>query len=380
MVVSAALPPVEGMGYYVWNLSRQLTRQGHKIHIITRGGAHPTSRQQAKGITIWRPPFLPIYPFHVHLHALYVDLLFRRLEPELDLIHLHTPLVKHPRTRLPSLVTVHTPMRADVAAVSTDSLTGILARLQGPVSYRLEQQLFDRAGKIVAVANSVAAELAAYGVDRSRVAVLGNGVDTALFSPNGTNANTSLPYILTAGRLAPRKGLEDLIQCAQLVRQQIPSVRFLIAGSGPLEGALRDEIARRNMKANVILLGHIADHRQMVELYRGAAAYLHPAHYEGLPTVLLEAMACGRPVVATAVSGALDVIQDERNGLLTPPRCPQQLASAVLRLLADPRLGERLGAVALDTIQQRYSWEVVGRSYLDQYRDLLSRTGNVASA
>jgi glycosyltransferase involved in cell wall biosynthesis len=134
------------------------------------------------------------------------------------------------------------------------------------------------------------------------------------------------------------------------------------------------------MKANVILLGHIADHRQMVELYRGAAAYLHPAHYEGLPTVLLEAMACGRPVVATAVSGALDVIQDERNGLLTPPRCPQQLASAVLRLLADPRLGERLGAVALDTIQQRYSWEVVGRSYLDQYRDLLSRTGNVASA
>jgi glycosyltransferase involved in cell wall biosynthesis len=226
----------------------------------------------------------------------------------------------------------------------------------------------------------VAAELDAYGIDRSQVAVLGNAVDAALFSPNGTKANTSPPYILTAGRLAPRKGLEDLIQCAQLVRLQIPSVRFLVAGSGPLEGALRNEIARRDMKANVILLGHIADHRQMVELYRGAAAYLHPAHYEGLPTVLLEAMACGRPVVATAVSGALDVIQDGGNGLLAPPHCPQQLASAVLRLLQDPRQGELLGAAALDTIQQRYSWEIVGSSYLAQYRELLSGMDRVANA
>jgi glycosyltransferase involved in cell wall biosynthesis len=122
----------------------------------------------------------------------------------------------------------------------------------------------------------------------------------------------------------------------------------------------------------VTLLGHIADRAEMVRIYQGAAAYVHAAHYEGLPTVLLEAMACGRPVVATAVSGALDVLQDGYNGLLVSPRNPQQMADSIVRLLQDPALTERLGKAALATIQERYSWHVVSRSYLAQYEALLA--------
>jgi glycosyltransferase involved in cell wall biosynthesis len=122
----------------------------------------------------------------------------------------------------------------------------------------------------------------------------------------------------------------------------------------------------------VTLLGHIADRAEMRRLYQGAAAYVHAAHYEGLPTVLLEAMACGRPVVTTAVSGALDVVQDGRNGLLVPPHNPQRMADSIVRLLRDPGLGERLGQAAHATIQERYSWQVVSRSYLAQYEALLA--------
>jgi glycosyltransferase involved in cell wall biosynthesis len=372
MITSAPLPPREGIGFYVWNLSKYLTAQGHHVQIITRGGAGRTSRELVGGITIWRLAFLPTYPFHVHLHSMFVDKVVRELESEVDLFHLHTPLVKWPETRTPAIVTVHTPMKTDAGAIPATNLLGWLIKLQAPVSYQLEQGLFQRADKLVAVAQSVAQELHLYGVNPQLVSVLGNGVDTNTFSPSERQDSAAGPYVLTAGRLAPRKGLEDLVRCAELVLGQLPNLRFLIAGAGPLEEALRAEIARRKLETHVTLLGHIADRSEMLRLYQGAAAYVHAAHYEGLPTVVLEAMACGRPVVATAVSGALDVVQDEHNGLLVPPRDPQRMAESIVRLLHNPDLGKRLGIAAQKTIQERYSWHVVSRSYLAQYEALLA--------
>ncbi len=143
MVLSTPLPPREGIGFYVWNLAGYLTRRGHQVHLITRGGAGPTTCEVVDGITVWRPTFLPVYPFHVHLHGLFVNRLLRKLEPELDVLHLHTPLVQLPHTKLPTLVTVHTPMKADTAAVPANNLLGWLVKLQAPVSYLLEQKVFD---------------------------------------------------------------------------------------------------------------------------------------------------------------------------------------------------------------------------------------------
>jgi glycosyltransferase involved in cell wall biosynthesis len=372
MITSAPFPPREGIGFYVWNLSRYLTDQGHQVQINTRGRAGRTSREVIDGITIWRPAFLPTYPFHVHLHSMFVDNVVRELESEVDLFHLHTPLVKWPETRSPAIVTVHTPMKTDTGAIPVTNLLSWLIKLQAPVSYLLEERLFQRADKLVAVAQSVAQELRLYGVNPQQISVLGNGVDTNIFAPSERRDASAEPYVLTAGRLAPRKGLEDLIRCAELVIGQFPNMRFFIAGAGPLEAALRAEIVRRQLETRVTLLGHIADRSHMLRLYQGAAAYVHAAHYEGLPTVLLEAMACGRPVVTTAVSGALDVVQDERNGLLVPPHNPQRMAESIVRLLQNPGLGERLGSAAHKTIQERYSWHVVSRSYLAQYEALLA--------
>lgn len=375
MIMSSPLPPREGIGFYVWNLSRYLTARGHQVQIITRGKARRTIREEIEGITIWRPPFVPAYPFHVHLHGIFVDRLVRRLESEIDLFHVHSPLVKWPRTHKPVLATVHTPMKADTGAIQPTNLWNTLIKLQAPVSYRLEQNLFDRANKITAVAQSVADELKEYAVDRQQVCVLGNGVDTTTFFPSTSNNNSHDPYIFTAGRLAPRKGLEDLIRSAEYVVRELPNVRFLIAGTGPLEAELRTIIAQRKLEDRVILLGHIEDRARMLELYQGAAAYVHAAHYEGLPTVLLEAMSCGRPTIATAVSGALDVIEDGCNGILVPPRDPRGIATAVISVLRNPDLGKRLGAAARRTIEERFSWSTIGQAYLTQYSSLLQGAG-----
>jgi glycosyltransferase involved in cell wall biosynthesis len=371
LIMSGPLPPREGIGFYVWNLARYLVRDGHQVQIITRGGAHSTTREERDGITIWRPPFLPTYPLHVHLHGVFVDQLVRRLEPEVDLFHLHSPLVQLPRTARPLMATIHTPMIADTQAIAATSALGLLVKLQAPISVSLERHLFQRVGRLAAVANSVAQELADYGIDPAEVAVLGNGVDTDQFFPERQPPDPAGPYVLTTGRLGARKGLEDLIACAALVAAELPELRFLIAGSGPLEASLRSEIARRGLTRTVVLLGHVDDRARLASLYRGASAYVHAAHYEGLPTALIEAMACARPAVATAVSGNLDVITQAQNGLLVPPRAPEQLAQAILRLVRDPELNERLGAAAHQTIMERYAWSVVGRAYVAEYEALL---------
>ncbi|HSH81105.1 MAG TPA: glycosyltransferase family 4 protein [Herpetosiphonaceae bacterium] len=371
MLTSAPLPPREGIGFYVWNLSRFLTNMGHDVEVITRGRAGRTQTEVVDGITVRRVTFFPGYPLHVHLHSAFVSAVLRDRARQADLFHLHSPLVRLPRTSVPALVTVHTPMKADTGAIRANTIHGLLIKLQAPISYRIEKQVLGRVCKVTAVATSVAQELAAYGVDPSEVRVLGNGVDTEVFFPGPEAANRDAPYFLTAGRLGARKGLEDLVECAAQVLALHPDHRFLIAGGGPLEHKLRAAIAGRKLESQIVLLGHISDRARMVELYRGATAYVHAAHYEGLPTVLLEAMACGRPVVATAVSGALDVVEHERNGLLVPPRQPDAMAQAVIRLVDEPDLAAELGLAARQTIMDRYSWQAVTRGYVREYEGLL---------
>ncbi len=373
MVISVPIPPCEGIGFYVWNLSRYLIDQGHSIHIITRSQLKHPFREVIEGINVWRPPFVPLYPFHIYIHGIFVKKLIQEQATEFDLLHFHTPLVPSLYTKHPKLVTIHTPMRAESRSIPLDSFLGILVKLQEPVSFRIERRLFSQANRLVAVAQSVAGELKEYGVNPDQVAVLGNAIDSQIFFPSKHRKISANPYFLTVGRIGPRKGLDDLISCAKIVVESHPNVRFLIAGSGPLEKGLKRRIVRENLEDHIILLGHISDRQKLMELYQGATAYVHAAHYEGLPTVILESMACGSPVIATAVSGTLDVINDGQNGLLVPPRSPRKMAATILSLLDNPILGEKLAQAAIQTVQSRFTWKVVGRSYINEYEKLMGQ-------
>lgn len=373
MILSSPLPPEEGIGFYAWNLAKELTWKGQRVTMITRGRIGRTWREVADGITIFRPTFWPLYPLHVYFHNLFVNRVIRELKDDIDVIHLHSPLVRFPSSEFPSLITFHTPMKADIGSISANTWLAILGKLQLPFSVWLENELIKKSYLITSVAKSVADELSAYGVDPNIVSVLGNGVDTKVFSPGNQKSievGKGKEYFLTAGRLGPRKGLEDLLMCARIVSERNPNMEFWIAGSGPYEKRLKSMAENLGLDEVVRFLGHISDRQEMVSLYQGAVGYIHAAHYEGLPTVLLEAMACALPIVTTAVSGALDVIEDGVNGLFAPVRDPVGLAEKALTLLGDPELRLRIGQSAYRTIQERYAWSVVGQNYLALYREL----------
>jgi len=376
MILSTPIPPQEGIGFYVWNLSRQLKQLGHDVLVVTRGGSNEKEEEEIDGILVLRPAFFPIYPFHVSIHGRFVDQLLHKLGDNIDLVHLHTPLVKAPNVTKPVVVTVHTPMKSDTKAVTIDSVIGLLVKLQAPFSFKIEQSLFDRANSLTAVAHSVADEMAAYNIDPAEVTVLGNGVDTSLFYPTSMDQDKRLitpnPYALTVARLAPRKGLADLIECANIVVKEHPTFRFLIAGTGPMEEKLRSQIKRHKLEKNVVLLGHIRNRTRLIELYRNATMFVHPAHYEGLPTVLLEAMACGCPVVTTAVSGALDVIHHRQNGLLVTPKIPSEIAAGIIELLENSVQAKKLGQAAVETIEEHYAWQIITQGYLKEYEKFIN--------
>lgn len=374
MVMSSPLPPREGIGWYVWNLSRFLKASSHSVQIVTRGQPGRPAHEEMGGIPVWRPRFIPVYPFHVHLHSVFVQRLVNRLEPEFDLLHLHTPLPPPLQVKIPCLLTVHTPMMAERRAIGVASLRELLIRLQIPVSIGIERRLLAAADGLAAVAHSVAGELGAYGTDRASIRVVGNAVDTDLFRPaeEAKALRSTGPAILAAGRLDVRKGLEDLAQSMRLVVERFPNTRLWIAGTGPLQNRLMCQVERLGLGQTVSFLGQIGQ-AEMIERYQATTIFVHAAHYEGLPTVLLEAMACGKAVVSTAVSGALDVVEDGTNGLLVPPRAPTALAGAISGLLADAGLRARLGAAARHTVVEAFSWSAVGQKYLRFYRDLVEQ-------
>lgn len=375
MILSAPIPAQEDIGYYVWNLSCQLKQLGHSVLIITRGTSNEKSEEEIDGITVLRPTFFPIYPFNTNIHGRIVDQLLKKLSDDIDLVHLHTPLVKAPNIAKPVVVTVHTPLKQSQKRATNKRLISLLAKLQSPFSAKIERSLFNRANALTAVTQSVAGEIAQDKINPVDTTVLGHGVDTSLFYPADKSPKKRFsspnPYALTVTKLAPQNGLPDIIQCAKIVLSKHPSFRFLVVGTGPMEAALRSQIKRNKLERNIILLGHIENRAKLIKLYQNAAMFIQPAHNSGISTVLLEAMACGCPVVATTVNEALDVVHHRQNGLLVTPKVPAEIAAGVLELLDNPVQSKMLGQAATETVENRYTWQIITQGYLKQYEKFI---------
>ncbi len=180
-------------------------------------------------------------------------------------------------------------------------------------------------------------------------------------------------YVLYTGVLRARKGLFDFVKCAQIICNERKDVKFVICGRGPFLNKVQQYVHEMGLQKNVALLGYVP-RATLLKTYQNATVHVIPSHYEGLPTVLLEAMSCGLPVVATDIGGNNEVISSEVNGLLVPPKCPTEMAQAVLRLLDNPELRERLGDVARKTIEDRYTWNKIADRILSCYENLLQNT------
>ena len=171
---------------------------------------------------------------------------------------------------------------------------------------------------------------------------------------------------LTVARLTPQKGLFDLVEAAADVIPRLPNVRFVLAGDGELRAQLEARVAALGLAGQVRFAGS----RPLAVLARwlGAAdLFLLSSHYEGMPLAMIEAMAAGCPVVATAVGGIPDVIADSNGGRVVPARNPHALASAIVEILGDPEKRRTMAAAARQRVISAFDVRICYQKTVETY-------------
>jgi colanic acid/amylovoran biosynthesis glycosyltransferase len=191
-----------------------------------------------------------------------------------------------------------------------------------------------------------------------RIVRIYNGLDLEAFAPNGHSPERP-PLVLAVGRLVEKKGFEDLIRACAVLRDWGQAFSCRIVGKGPLKGELRDLIARLGLERTVELVGPMP-REALVDVLPRASVFAAPCvvardgNRDGLPTVLVEAMAAGVPVVATPVTGIPELVEDGRTGMLVPERDPVALAGALRRLLENRPEAEALVRAARRRVELNF--------------------------
>lgn len=213
----------------------------------------------------------------------------------------------------------------------------------------LARRVYSRADAVEATSQGIAEDLVHnYDVPRHRISILHNPVDVDEIARagrqplDGALLEARLPTVISAGRLAHAKNLPLLVDALHVLARRLP-YRAWILGQGELEGELRDRLTTAGLKDRVSLLGFQGNPWKFMAR---ADVFLLTSRYEGFGNVVIEAMASGLPVVATASDGTREIVQHEHNGLLVEEHTADAVASAIERVLAEPGLHARLAAAA----------------------------------
>ena len=366
-----------GQNVHVAELSAALVRRGHEVSVYTRRDDPdlPEQVEAPQGYTVVHVPAGPPEQLpkdellqHMGPFAQYLDARWDADRPD----------VTHAHFWMSGIATQLAARHLGLPAVQTFHVLGVVKRRhQGAQDtspkdrLRLEAMVARTATWVAATCTDEVFELMRMGKSRAQISVVPCGVDKDLFQPEGPTAEKSAKHrILSVGRFVPRKGFDDMVRAMP----SIPNAELVIVG-GPDKAELESDPEARRLRAlakqlgvgrRVHLRGSVA-REDMPALLRSADVVACTPWYEPFGIVPLEAMACGVPVVASAVGGMLDTVVDDVTGRLIPPKKPGAIAAAINPLLRDAFLRQSMGLAGRDRVCARYSWDRVAADTMRIY-------------
>jgi rhamnosyl/mannosyltransferase len=282
---------------------------------------------------------------------------------DVDVVNTHAPV-----PFLPDVAVAVAGHRPVVHTYHAGSMVKHAGRVDGIIrayEQKVLPRVFRRADALVAVSPTSLA----HGVPDSRI--ITPGVDTDVFTPAGRPRGSTLLYVGRLDRTSAWKGVDVLLDAFALLAPDHPHARLRIVGAGNALEDHRERARALGIGQRVDFSGLLAA-ADLVRAYQEARLLVLPSRTESesFGMTLVEAMACGRPVVGSAVGGIPSVVEDGRTGLLVPPGDPVALAGACRRLLADAALCAELGANGRRRAETTYAWPALVAAYLDLFRSL----------
>lgn len=385
VMVSVHVSPVaagaahEGLRVHLAELARELGRQGHRVTVYTRRDGLGSGervrlapRVNVEFISAGNPVPMSEQEVIPHIRE-FADKLARRLTAKRpDVIHAHH--------WLSGMAALSAADGLDIPVVQ--SFHGLASQQRGaagqvsPARVRMERAIGRNVSALIATTESESAELVRMGVNRRRVAAVPSGVDSERFKPQG---RTLLPrgenprIVMLSHRLAGH-GIRTVIEALA----RIPGAELVVAGGPPQAELDGDENAHRlriaakeaGVAERVTFLGRI-ESAEVPALLRSADLTVSLPSYESFGRVPVESMACGTPVVVTAVGGHLDTVIDDVTGVYVRPGRPTELAQRIRTLLAERTHLTALGIGGADRVRARYSWERIAGETVKVYESLL---------
>ena len=289
------------------------------------------------------------------------------------------------KTLRPDVVHAHDPHAVAMAALAL-SMTRGPKRAPLVASRRVDFHLqknalsrwkYDQVDLFICASEAIRKMLIADGIAESRTVTVHEGIDLArvaaapetalheqLFLPHGSLV------VGNVAALVPHKGQKHFIEAAALVVRHVPDARFVIAGEGELRESLEHQIRQLGLEKHVKLAGFRPD---ILSVHKAFDIFVMSSVTEGLGTSLLDAMACGKPIVATTAGGIPEVVEHGTTGFLVPPRDHHAMADALVRLLKDEGLRRRMGEAGLSLVNAKFSAERMTEGTLAAYSRLAQK-------
>ncbi|WP_394619979.1 glycosyltransferase [Lentzea sp. JNUCC 0626] len=371
-----ATPGAGSQSLHVAGLATALTALGHHVAVFTRRDhPHVPQRVRADGgydvVHVPAGPAVRLNGNEVLAHAGDLVGFLKRAwqERRPDVVHAHgwlsgiTAVLGARDGQVPVVQTFH-----EVSSEPPHEHAGNSAMSQ---RLTVERLVGHEAARVVATSSAEARAVLGMGIDRSKLVVVPRGVDLDLFSPGRAPTGRHRPRkIVSVGKLLPGNGFEEIIR----VLPTVDGIELVIAGAGAQGDVHGDPEAKRllalarslGVGERVVLAGHVP-YAELPVLLRSADVVVCAPRQQSSGGMALEAMACGTPVLATAVGGLIDFVVDGLTGVLVPPGKPEAVAKALRGLLADSTQRELLSAAGHDRAHARYSWHRVAADLVRTY-------------
>jgi L-malate glycosyltransferase len=371
-VLSHFFPHASGAERQALAQGAELVRRGHSVRVVTRAIPGQPTDDVLEGVQIhrWvrtssRGPLFGLSFVSGVVQAL------RKLRSHYDLIHTHQGLWEAISTGVARSFLRGAPTLIQPASSGYYGEAEELARTRG---FPLLRRAILRNTAFVAISADIERQWLALGVPPSKMVRLASGVDTANFRPGPADPRVEStlpprPRVVFTGRLHPQKNLGVLLEAWPAVVASTDASLVLV-GDGEERSRLIDQAGKLGVGDRVFFAGRVED---PAEHLRGGDAFALPSVAEGMSNSLLEAMATALPCLASAIGGNTDLLGRGETGLLLPADQPQAWSEAIIRVLTDNGLADRLGKAARQRVDAEFSIEAVVDRYQELYRRLLAR-------